>query len=130
MEELLGFHPPRETIFHGDGRIVTILTPLPPGCVVLGGQVTALLRLRFPIYQRTSLSAFSCVSLGEKLEVTVLTCKVTLCPGLSRSVPVFSRCPSVIINSSVFHGQKWAGLDNKLFGQSVYPRHHFSRRSS
>ena len=130
MVDVWGFIHQGKTIFHGDGRIVTILTPSPPSCVVLGGQVTALLRLRFPIYKRKSLSAFSCVCLGDKLEVTVLTYKVTLCPGLSRSVPVFSCCPSIIINSSVFHDQKWAGLDNKLFGQSVYPRHHFSRRSS
>ena len=65
---------------------------------------------------------------GGKLKV--LTYKVTTWPGLSRSAPVFSCCPSIIINSSVFHCQKWAGLDNKLFGQSVHPHHHFSRRSS
>lgn len=116
MEELLGFHPPRKTHFswrwencHTSDSFATKLCDL--------GQITTLLRLSFPIYKRESSpcaclwSALSCVCPGRKLKVKILIIyRVTTCPGLSRSVLVYSCCPSIILNSSASPCQKWPGL--------------------
>lgn len=120
-----------KTVFHGDGRIVTIWNPLPPSCVVLGKS-----QLFWDSVSPSTKGVISSVSVklcmpgGGALTVTVRIYSVTTYPGLSTSVLVYSCCASIIINSSAFHCQKWSGLNNKLFGHSIYSLHYFSRRSS
>lgn len=95
--------------FPGDGRIVAILTPSPPSCVVLGGQVTALLRLRFPIY-KGSLTGYSAVYARGKTRAPVtLLIRWPGAPGLSRSVTVFSRCPSRLVIALPWSEVGWFG---------------------
>lgn len=43
-------------------------------------------------------------------------CRVGLCPGLPKTVPVCASCPGVISSSSPFHFQKCPGLDHKSYG--------------